>query len=150
MRPDMYKVIVERPRREKRMRPLAIRFRNNLDSPAHEHIDQFIATRVGLRDGRLIDFTNGRCLPLNGFRHQELYVDPHSGLIRLTNIDSDWKRDRAERRRHNAAIIQSQHKPLTVDGNETSLRAEQVNHVPFFKVFSWRCSPRSVTISSRL
>jgi len=152
MRPDMYKVIVERPRREKRMRPLAIRFRNNLDSPAHlsmrtaydyrelnenlqplrrylhsqvgrpwdkvfseicasldrrntvqqhihEHIDQFIATRVGLRDGRLIDFTNGRCLPLNGLRHQELYVDPRSGLIRLTNIDSDWKRDRAERRR---------------------------------------------------
>jgi len=39
---------------------------------------------------------------------------------------------------NNAAIIQSQHKPLTVDGNETSLRAEQVNHVPFFKVFSWR------------
>ena len=104
----------------------------------HEHIDQFIATRVGLRDGRLIDFTNGRCLPLNGLRHQELYVDPRSGLIRLTNIDSDWKRDRAERRRHNAAIIQSQHKPLTVDGNETSLRAEQVSHVPFFKVFSWR------------
>jgi hypothetical protein len=108
MRPDMYKVIVERPRRGKRMRPLAIRFRNNLNSPVHlsmrtgydyrelnedlqplrrylhaqvgrswdkvfseicatidrrnavqqhihQHIDQFIATRVGLRDGRLID-----------------------------------------------------------------------------------------------
>jgi len=35
MRPDMHKVIVERPRRGKRTRPLAIRFRNNLDSPAH-------------------------------------------------------------------------------------------------------------------
>jgi hypothetical protein len=152
MRPDMYKVIVERSRRGKSMRPLAIRFRNNLDSPAHlsmrtaydhrelnenlqplrrylyaqvgrpwdkvyseicatidrrntvqqhihQHIDQFIATRVGLRDGRLIDFTNGRCLPLTGLRHQELYVDPRSGLIRLTNIGSDWKRHRAERRR---------------------------------------------------
>ena len=152
MRPDMYKVIVERPRRGKRMRPLAIRFRNNLNSPAHlsmrtaydyrelnenlqplrrylhaqvgrpwdkvfseicatidrrnavqqhihQHIDQFIATRVGLRDGRLIDFTNGRCLPLDGLRHQELYVDPRSGLVRLTNAGSDLKRDRAERQR---------------------------------------------------
>ena len=35
MRPDMYKVIVERPRRGKRTRPLAIRFRNDLESPAH-------------------------------------------------------------------------------------------------------------------
>src|SRR5260370_42265766 len=35
MRADMYKVIVERPRRGKRTRPLAIRFRNDLDSPAH-------------------------------------------------------------------------------------------------------------------
>jgi hypothetical protein len=38
---------------------------------------------------------------------------------------------------NNPAIIQSQHKPLTVDGNETSLRTEQVNHVPFSEVLSW-------------
>src|SRR5882724_1703493 len=35
MRPDMYKVIVERPRRGKRTRPLAIRLRNDLDGLAH-------------------------------------------------------------------------------------------------------------------
>src|SRR6266404_9494791 len=105
MRTDMYKVIVERPRRGKRPRPLAIRFRNDLLGPAHlgmraaydhrelnenlnplrrylrtqvgrpwskvfseicatidrrntvqqhihQHIDQFIATRVGVRNGQ--------------------------------------------------------------------------------------------------
>lgn len=159
MRPDMYKVIVERPRRYKSTRPLAIRLRNGLNGPAHlgmraaydyrelnenlqplrrylhaqvgrpwdkvfseicgaidrrntvqqhihQHIDQFIATRVGLRDGRLIDFTNGRCLPLDGSRHQELYVDPRSGLIRLTNAGSNWKRARTEhRRRHEMEVV---------------------------------------------
>jgi hypothetical protein len=165
MRADMYKVIVERPRRGKRTRPLAIRFRNDLDSPAHlgmraaydhrelnenlnplrrylrtqvgrpwskvfseicatidrrntvqqhihQHIDQFIATRVGLRDGRLIDFTNGRCLPLNGSQYQELYVDPRSGLIRLTNSDSNWKRERAERRHRHEADVAARRRVL--------------------------------------
>jgi hypothetical protein len=165
MRPDMYKVIVERPRRAERMRPLAIRFRNNLNSPTHlsmrtaydyrelnenlqplrrylhaqvgrpwdkvfseicatidrrntvqqhihQHIDQLIATRVGLRDGRLIDFTNGRCLPLDGLRHQELYVDPRSGLVRLTNAGSDLKRDRAERRRRHEMEVATRRRVL--------------------------------------
>jgi hypothetical protein len=35
MRPDMYKVIVERPRRGKRVSPLAMRLRNDLDGPGH-------------------------------------------------------------------------------------------------------------------
>ncbi len=34
MREDMYKVIVERPRRGKRTRPIALRVRNDLDGPA--------------------------------------------------------------------------------------------------------------------
>ena len=158
MRPDMCKVIVERPRRGKRTRPQAIRFRNQIDSPArlsmraayyarelnenlnplrrylhaqvgrpwnkvfseicaiidrrntvqqhiHQHIDQFIATRVGLRDGRLIDFTNGRCLPLSRSYYRELYVDPRSGLVRLTDSDSAWKRARAERRQRREANL---------------------------------------------
>jgi hypothetical protein len=64
----------------------------------HQHIDGLIATNVGLRDGQLIDFTNGRCIPLSPSYYRELYVDPCSGLIRLT--DSEWSstRERAERR----------------------------------------------------
>jgi hypothetical protein len=148
----MYKVIVERPRRGKRVSPIAMRLRNDLDGPAHlsmraaydyrelnenlnplrrylhsqvgrpwskvfseicanidrrntvqqhihQHINQFIATRVGLRDGRLIDFSNGRCVPLDGLHYPELFVDPRSGLVRLTNSDLAWKQARAERRR---------------------------------------------------
>jgi hypothetical protein len=151
MRPDMYKVIVERPRRGKRTRPLAIRLRNDLDGPSHlsmraayyyrelnenlnplrrylhaqvdrpwsavfsdicatidrrntvqqhihQHIDGLIATNVGLRDGQLIDFTNGRCIPLSPSYYRELYVDPCSGLIRLTGSEWSWRRERAERR----------------------------------------------------
>jgi hypothetical protein len=151
MRPDMYKVIVERPRRGKRTRPLAIRLRNDLDGPVHlsmraaynyrelnenlnplrrylhtqvgrpwskvfseicatidrrntvqqhihQHIDGFIATNVRQRAGQLIDYTNGRCLPLSRSYYRELYVDPRSGLVRLTRSEWSWRRERAERR----------------------------------------------------
>jgi hypothetical protein len=156
MRADMYKVIVERPRRGKRVSPLAMRLREDHDGPTHlsmraaydyrelnenltplrrylqaqvnrpwskvfseicatidrrntvqqhihQHIDQFIATQVQLRDGRLIDYSNGRCVPLDGGHYPELYVDPRSGLIRLTNSQISWKRSE-RRRRHEAEL----------------------------------------------
>ena len=165
MRPDMFKVIVERPRCGKRTRPLAIRFRNDLAGPAHlgmragydyrelnenlsplrrylhaqvgrpwskvfseicasidrrntvqqhihQHIDQFIATRVGLRDGRLIDLSNGRCIPLDGLPYPELYVDPRSGLVRLTRSDRALKRERAERRQRRKAEVAARRRVL--------------------------------------
>jgi hypothetical protein len=150
MRPDMYKVIVERPRRGKRMRPLAIHFRNNLDSPAHlclraaydhrelnenlqplrryrhaqvgrpwdkvyseicatidrrntvlqhihQHIDQFIATRVGLRDGRLaftLQASVWRLPPI--LRRATMAAWPSEPCDRysqtLSSIDETWLR----------------------------------------------------------
>lgn len=35
MRSDMYKIIVERPRRSKDLKARALRFRNSLDGPSH-------------------------------------------------------------------------------------------------------------------
>jgi hypothetical protein len=35
MRSDMYKIIVERPRRSKDLKARAVRFRNSLDGPSH-------------------------------------------------------------------------------------------------------------------
>jgi len=44
MRPDMYKVIVERPRSGKRTRPAALRLRNErLTVPSHSSVLETIA-----------------------------------------------------------------------------------------------------------
>jgi hypothetical protein len=53
-----------RPTKLSRQICAAIDRRNTVQQHIHQHIDQFIATQVGLHHGRLIDFTNGRCLPL--------------------------------------------------------------------------------------
>jgi hypothetical protein len=132
MRPDMYKVIVERPRSGKRTRPAALRLRNDMDGPMrlgmrahydyldlnenlqplrrylraqigrpwnkvyseicaridrrntvqqhiHQHIDNFIAIRVREKDGKLIAAERGDPREL---WHEELYVDPRTGIIR--------------------------------------------------------------------
>jgi len=136
MREDMYKVIVERPRRGKDGDAAAARRRNDFDGPMrlgmragygyrslnenlaplrrylraqlgrpwnkvfseicagidrrntvqqhiHQHIRDFIAIEVGVRNGRLVDLAGGwGFLRADGIS-QELYVDPRSGLIRL-------------------------------------------------------------------
>lgn len=132
MRADMYKVIVERPRRSKDLNARALRLRKDLDGPAHlgmrvgygyrdlnenlsplrrylhsqigrpwskvfseicswidrrnpvqqhihQHIDQFIAVRVEIRDGMLIECGKFGPRPLGA--SDGLYVDPRTGLI---------------------------------------------------------------------
>jgi hypothetical protein len=132
MRSDMYKIVVERPRRSKDLKARALRFRNSLDGPSHlgmrvgygyrelnenlaplrrylhsqvgrpwdrvfgeicsridrrnpvqrhihQHIDQFIATRVQIRAGKLIECGKFGLRLLGG--SNELYVNPRTGLI---------------------------------------------------------------------
>ncbi|MFC4311765.1 hypothetical protein ACFPN2_21960 [Steroidobacter flavus] len=55
--------------------------RNTVQQHIHQHIEDFIATRVAIRDEELIDLSSP-------FRHaaeisQPLYVDPRTGLIRI-------------------------------------------------------------------
>ena len=131
-RSDMYKIVVERPRRSKDLKARALRFRNSLDGPSHlgmrvgygyrelnenlaplrrylhsqvgrpwdrvfgeicsridrrnpvqrhihQHIDQFIATRVQIRAGKLIECGKFGLRRLGG--SSELYVNPRTGLI---------------------------------------------------------------------
>jgi hypothetical protein len=159
MREDMYKVIVERPRRGKAGDAVAARLRKDFEGPMrlgmragygyrslnenlaplrrylraqigrpwnkvfseicagidrrntvqqhiHQHIRDFIAIDVEIREGRLVDLADRW-----GFLHrdsglsQELYVDPSSGLIRLNRHYRSWRRSAAECRKREAAEI---------------------------------------------
>lgn len=132
MRSDMYKVIVERPRRSKDLNERALRIRNALGGPTHlgmrigygyrelnenlaplrrylqsqvgrpwdkvfseicstidrrnpvqqhihQHIDQLIAIRTEIRNGRVIEC--GKFGPSPLAASNELYVHPRTGII---------------------------------------------------------------------
>jgi hypothetical protein len=65
----------------------------------HQHIRDFIAIDVGIREGQWVDLTNRwRFLPSNSGMHQELYVDPSSGLVRLNKDYHYWRQSAAKRR----------------------------------------------------
>jgi len=166
MREDMYKVIVERPRRRKGGDATATRLRRDLDGPTrlgtragygyrglnenlaplrrylcaqvgrpwnkvfseicagidrrntvqqhiHEHIRDFIAIDVGVRDDRLVDLAprwrSGRG---DSGISQELYVDTRTGLIRLNRTYRSWRRVAAERRQREQAEIASRRRKV--------------------------------------
>ncbi|MBB6095617.1 hypothetical protein HNQ60_004508 [Povalibacter uvarum] len=169
MREDMYKVIVERPRRGQSGYNAAARRRNDFDGPAslgmragygyrglnenlaplrrylraqvgrpwnkvfseicagidgrntvqqhiRQHIDDFIATKVGLRDGKLIDLAQRyRFWPDDGALHQELYVDPRSGLIRINKWYRAWRRERLEDVKRALADIATRRRTIDKD-----------------------------------
>src|SRR5258706_4465295 len=159
MREDMYKVIVERPRRGKEGDATAARLREDFDGPnglgmragygyrslnenlaplrrdlhaqigrpwdkvfsevcagidrrntvqqhIHQHIRDFIAIDVDVREGQLIDLATRW-----GFRgrgsglFQGLYVDPRTGLIRQNKNYRPWRRSIAEHRRREQAEV---------------------------------------------
>jgi hypothetical protein len=166
MREDMYKVIVERPRRWKGGYSAAARLRNdysgstrlrtragygyrslnenlsplrrylraqvgrpwdkvfseicaNIDrrntvqQHIHQHIRDFIAIDVGFRDGQRVDLANRwRFLPSSSRIYQELYVDPHSGLVRLNKDYHSWRQGGAKRRRREQAEITARRRAL--------------------------------------
>ena len=145
MREDMYKVIVERPRRGKEGDAIAARLRKDLDGPMrlgtragygyrslnenlaplrrylhaqigrpwnkvfseicagidrrntvqqhiHQHIRDFIAVDVDVREGRLVDLSaRWGFLRRDSGISQELYVDPRTGLIRPNKDYRSWR-----------------------------------------------------------
>ncbi len=157
VREDMYKVIVERPRRGKEGGAAAARLRRDFDGPMrlgmragygyrnlnenlaplrrylraqlgrpwnkvfseicagidrrntvqqhiHQHIRDFIAIDVEVREGRLVDRADRWKFLRSDFGFfQELYVDPRSGLIRLNRHYRAWRRDAAAHRKREAA-----------------------------------------------
>jgi len=159
MREDMYKVIVERPRRGKAGDAAARRLRRDLDGPMqlgmragygyrslnenlaplrrylraqlgrpwnkvfseicagidrrntvqqhiHQHIRDFIAIDVEVRDGRLVDLADRWAYLRRDIGiSQELYVDPRSRLIRLNRHYRSWRAIAADHRQREADEI---------------------------------------------
>jgi hypothetical protein len=166
MREDMYKVIVERPRRGKDSGAVAARLRKDMDGPIrlgmragygyrnlnenlaplrrylraqlgrpwnkvfseicsgidrrntvqqhiHQHIRDFIAVDVEVRNGRLVDLAESLgFLRMDGGLSQELYVDPRTGLIRLNRHYRSRRRRAAELRKCEAAEITARRRTM--------------------------------------
>jgi hypothetical protein len=78
--------------------------RNTVQQHIHQHIDDFIAIRVGVRNDRLIDLDR-----LSSFRagelRQELYVDPVTGLIRVNKEYRARHRELVEGRQQQQAQL---------------------------------------------
>jgi hypothetical protein len=78
--------------------------RNTVQQHIHQHIDGFIAIRVGVSGDRLIDLDS-----LSSYRggelRQELYVDPRTGLIRVNEQYRARHREIDERREQERAQL---------------------------------------------
>jgi hypothetical protein len=80
--------------------------RNTVQQHIHQHIRDFIAIDVGVRDGRLVDLAPGLGFLTSGPGiSQELYVDPRTGLIRPNKGYRSWRHALAERRKRVLAEI---------------------------------------------
>lgn len=166
MREDMYKVIVERPRRGKYGDANARRLRDAWDGPVrlgtragygyrslnenlaplrryvraqvgrpwnkvfseicagidrrntvqqhiHQHIRDFIALNVVVRDGHLVDLADRwKVLRADSGISQELYVDPRTGLIRHNRSYRSWRHHAIERKRKERASAATRRRML--------------------------------------
>ena len=175
MREDMFKVIVERPRRYKAADAQAARWRDDIEGPRHlgmragygyralnenlnplqrylrsqvgrpwskvyseiaenidrrntvqqhiyQHIEDFIAVHVELReDGRLVDLDHRYS---NGDVVQELYVDPRTALIRVNKNYRSWQRRRDERQRARQAEIATRRRVIDPETQLLQLSGE--------------------------
>jgi HAMP domain-containing protein len=80
--------------------------RNTVQQHIHQHIRDFIAIDVGVREGRLVDLAaRWGFIARDSGISQELYVDPRTGLIRLNRNYRSWRHDIAEQRRRQLAQI---------------------------------------------
>jgi hypothetical protein len=91
----------------------------------HQHIHEFIAVDVEVRDGRLIDAANrGGYLRRGRGLYQELYVDPRTGLICLNRHYRSSGEDAAEHDMREAAEVAAHRR--TVDERTLLLLVEGI------------------------
>ena len=87
--------------------------RNTVQQHIHQHIRDFIAIDVDVREGRLVDVMGrwgfrGHCSDIS----QSLYVDPRTGLIRPNKSYRCWHRRVAERRRREQVEVSARRRKV--------------------------------------
>jgi hypothetical protein len=105
--------------------------RNTVQQHVYQHLDDFIAVRVAFHADRLIDL-QPRCRWRDGDSiHQELYVDPRTGIVRRNKHYRSWNRYRDEQRQLKTAEILSRRRVidqrtllLLLDGDWFEIRLE--------------------------
>lgn len=65
--------------------------RNTVQQHIHQHIEDFIATRVRIQGEALVDLTSWHRFPKVAGIRQQLFVDPRTGLIRINKKFGDWR-----------------------------------------------------------
>src|SRR5262245_4514331 len=87
--------------------------RNTVQQHIHQHIEDFIATRVDVRDGRIVDLSQRYGLRTrDGAIRQEIYVDPRTGLICRNKAYRSWRKNSAEQRAAEHAAIAARRRVL--------------------------------------
>jgi hypothetical protein len=94
--------------------------RNTVQQHVFQHIEDFIAIKVEYRNDKLVDLSaRFRFFGNNDTLRQELYVDPHTGIIRRNKDHNAWRRLAVERRLNQQAEIDSKMRILDA---QTQLR----------------------------
>ncbi|WP_331153544.1 hypothetical protein [Steroidobacter sp.] len=87
--------------------------RNTVQQHIHQHIDDFIAIRVGMRDDQPIDLSeNGLFHAGRAGMRQPLYVDPRTGLIRVNKNWRNFRNAYAERKDQEGAELNARRRML--------------------------------------
>lgn len=90
--------------------------RNTVQQHIRQHIDDFIATKVELRDGALVDLQDRwRYYGMTKQLRQELYVDPRTGLVRINKHFRAWRRDQIEKAKQAQAQVEARRRTLADD-----------------------------------
>jgi len=80
--------------------------RNTVQQHIHQHVRDFIAIDVDVREGRLVDLAaRWGLLRSDSGVSQELYVDPRTGLIRPNKGYRSWRHSVAQRRQREQVEI---------------------------------------------
>lgn len=101
--------------------------RNTVQQHIHQHIEDFIATRVGIRGEELVDLSSWDRFPRRSGIHQQLFVDPRTGLIRVNKKYRDRRNLRssyAEREERAQAEVNARRRVL--DERTLLLRLDEV------------------------
>ncbi|HKQ16287.1 MAG TPA: hypothetical protein VJT80_22900 [Steroidobacteraceae bacterium] len=131
--------------------------RNTVQQHIYQHLDQFVAITVVWKDGRLVDVSSGFWRWDRHSLHQELYVDPRTGLLRVNEQHGGWRRSLRKRALECQAKIDARRRTLDeftqlhlLDGEWYEVRLARLptrarGDAQLFDVITKRVVPREIS-----